>query len=81
MKFDYSALNGKIVEKFGTQYNFALAMGTSERSLSLKLNDKVAWKDTDILKAADLLDIDKREVYKYFFEGKVQKFELNEQPS
>ncbi|PTH92912.1 DUF739 domain-containing protein [Staphylococcus xylosus] len=76
MNFDYSTLNGKIVEIFGTQYNFAIAMGLSERSLSLKLNDKVAWKDKDILKAVDLLGIDKKEIYKYFFKIKVQMFEL-----
>ena len=30
MVFDYSKLSGRIVEKFGTQYNFAIAMGLSE---------------------------------------------------
>lgn len=44
MCYDYSRLSGKIVEKYGTQYNFAIAMKLSERSLSLKLNGKVGWK-------------------------------------
>ncbi|CXV96397.1 putative regulatory protein [Staphylococcus aureus] len=37
MRFDYSSLNGKIVEKFGSRYSFAHAMQLSERSISLKL--------------------------------------------
>ena len=36
MPFDFSKLSGKIVEKYGTQYNFAKAMGLSEHSLSTK---------------------------------------------
>ena len=51
MSFNYSKLLGKIIEEYGTQYNFALALGLSERSLSLKLNNKVRWKDTDIKKS------------------------------
>lgn len=71
MFYDYSSLNGKIVEKYGTQYNFAIAMKMSERSLSLKLNNKVSWKDTDIEKASNLLDIPLEDMHKYFFEHKV----------
>lgn len=71
MCFDYSLLNGKIVEKYGTQYNFAIALGISERSLSLKLNNKVSWKDKDINKAIKLLDISIEDMYKYFFKQKV----------
>ncbi|WP_080732574.1 DUF739 family protein [Carnobacterium maltaromaticum] len=43
MSYDYSTLVGRITEKLGTQYNFALAMGLSERSVSLKLN----WTDVN----------------------------------
>lgn len=71
MCFDYSLLNGKIVEKYGTQYNFAIALGISERSLSLKLNNRVSWKDKDINKAIKLLDISIEDMYKYFFKQKV----------
>ncbi|MCD8825392.1 DUF739 family protein [Staphylococcus gallinarum] len=71
MNYDYSSLNGKIVEKYGTQYNFAIAMGLSERSLSLKLNNKVSWKDKDIEKASNLLDIPLENMHKYFFKHKV----------
>lgn len=48
MTKDFSKLSGKIVEKYGTQYNFAIAIGLSERSLSLKLNNRVGWRDEEI---------------------------------
>lgn len=48
MAFNYDKLKGKIVEFFGSQYRFAEAMGWSERTLSLKLNGNVPWKQTDI---------------------------------
>lgn len=75
MCFNYSKLLGRITEKYGTQYNFSIAMGLSERSLSLKLNNKVSWKNTEISKAASLLKIPKKEMHKYFFDEKVQEFE------
>lgn len=75
MCFNYRKLLGKIVEKFETQHNFAIAMGMSERSLSLKLNNKVTWKDTEIAKALKLLEIPASDIYMYFFDEKVQIFE------
>ncbi|MDO5375732.1 MAG: DUF739 family protein [Staphylococcus rostri] len=65
--FDFSLLNGRIVEKYSTQFNFAIALGVSERTLSLKLNNKVPWKTTDIKKACKLLEIPIEDVHKYFF--------------
>ena len=40
----YSKLIGRIAEKVGTQSEFAARIGLSERSVSLKLNGKVGWK-------------------------------------
>ena len=71
MSYDYSSLLGRITEKFGTQYNFSIAMGLSERSVSLKLNDKVSWKDDEILKAISILEIEPKDIAKYFFNAKV----------
>lgn len=51
MAFNYSKLVGRIIEKYGSQYNFAVSLGISERSLSLKLNNKVPWKQTEIEKS------------------------------
>lgn len=75
MSFDYQSLLGKIVEKYGTQYNFSVAIGLSERSLSLKLNNKVSWKDSEIYKASKLLGIEDVDIPNYFFKRKVHERE------
>lgn len=72
MSFDYSKLSGRIVQKFGTQFCFAEAIGLSERSVSLKLNSKVGWKQSEISKACDVLGIRVDEIPDYFFTAKVQ---------
>ena len=53
MCYDYSKLAGRIVEKFGTQYNFAIAMGLSERTISLKMNGKSLGKTLKLRKLAN----------------------------
>ena len=73
MSHDYSKLLGKIVEKCGTQLIFSERMGLSERTISLKLNRKVPWKDTEIVKAAEILEIPSNEIVEYFFKIKVHK--------
>ena len=72
MPYDYSKLSGRIVEKYETQAKFACAMGLSERSISLKINGKVGWKQNEILKACELLDIPVSQISIYFFTTKVQ---------
>ncbi|WP_288638877.1 DUF739 family protein [uncultured Lentilactobacillus sp.] len=67
MSFNYSKLLGRIVERYGTQYNFAQAMGMSEHSLSGKLNNKVPWKTTEIVKMTELLDLKTSDIPSYFF--------------
>lgn len=74
MSFDYKKLKGKIVEFFGTQQAFAKAMGWSERTLSFKMNGVVPWKQTDICKAVELLDLNVEDIPVYFFNMRVQKF-------
>lgn len=76
MTFDYSRLSGRIVEKFGTQYKFAQAMGLSEHSLSMKLNNKVPWKAPEIAKAIELLEVDSSQIPEYFLPFKFKNFEL-----
>ena len=73
MSNDYSKLLGKITEKFGTQAEFASALGISERSVSLKLNNKNLLKDSEIAKAIEVLDIDPENIPAYFLEYKVQQ--------
>lgn len=67
MPYNYSKLLGRIVEKVGTQSNFAEKMELSERSVSLKLNGKVGWKQGEIAKACQVLEIDDVEIPAYFF--------------
>lgn len=72
MSYNYSKLRGKIIEKFGTYKNFAKAMDTSERTLSLKLNNKIFWKQDEIEKAIELLTINKKDILIYFFNINIQ---------
>lgn len=67
MPYDYSKLLGRIVEKIGTQCKFAETIGLSERTVSLKLNGKIGWKQEEIMRACQILDIDKSEICEYFF--------------
>ncbi len=76
MSFNYSKLAGQIKEKFGTQTKFAEAMDLSERSLSLKMNNRMSWKQIEMVRASELLEIDKEQVHLYFFTEKVQNNEL-----
>lgn len=71
MSFDYKKLYAKIVEKYGTQYNFAIAMNISERTLSLKLNNKRDWRSSEIIEACDKLGIPSKDINAYFFKEKV----------
>ncbi len=72
MSYNYSKLNGRIIEKFGTKASFAKAMQLSERSISLKLNNKVPWKQPEMQKAAKILDFPESEIQEYFFTLEVQ---------
>ena len=67
MPYNYSRLLGRIVEKVGTQCKFAERMGLSERTVSLKLNGKVGWKQSEIAKACEVLEIKDLEIPAYFF--------------
>lgn len=72
MAFDYSRLRGRIVEKYGCQRSFAEAFPISERSLSLKLNSVVFFKQPEINRACEMLDISRDEIPSYFFVQEVQ---------
>ena len=72
MNYNYDSLNGLIVEKFHTRGNFAKKLGLSERSLSLKLNNKVPFKQTEIDRAVRILEIDPTTIKEYFFTKQVQ---------
>lgn len=72
MIYDYSKLLGRIVEKVGTQAKFAELLGRSERTISLKLNNKITWTQEEMLKACKILSIDLADIQYYFFARIVQ---------
>jgi hypothetical protein len=72
LAYNYNKLRGRIVEKFGTNAFFASKLGVSERTLSLKLNNKRFFLQEEITKAAKLLEIGDEEIVAYFFNQKVQ---------
>ena len=72
MSYDYSKLLGRIVEKVGTQGKFAMEIGLSERSVSLKLNGRIGWKQEEIEKACNILDLQPKDIAQYFFTRDVQ---------
>lgn len=72
MAYDYSKLLGRIIEKYASRGSFATAMGLSERSMSLKLNNQVSFKQSEISKACELLDVKEEDIPAYFFTLKVQ---------
>ena len=72
MAFNYNKLRGKIVEIYGSQIEFAKAMKWSEKTLSLKLNGKVPWKQTDIMTAVQILGLSESDIQDYFFAVDVQ---------
>ena len=71
MEYDYSSLNLKIKEKFKTHKDFAKALNLSERSLSLKLNNKTDFKQQEIKMMCGLLDINEILISHYFFKYKI----------
>ena len=75
MAFAYDKLKGKIKEVFGTQEAFANALGIARTSLYSKLNNNTEFTQMEMLKALELLHLQKTEIDVYFFTPKVQKNE------
>ena len=75
-QFDYSKLKGRIVEKFGAQGPFSVALGISKGTLSSRMMNKSPFTGDEIAKACILLDIQSREISQYFFAPKVEITQL-----
>lgn len=73
--FDYSKLRGRIRERYGTESNFADALGIGRVSLSKRLNNALDFNRIEMLRACDLLEIPSQEMHAYFFAKEVQKHE------
>lgn len=65
--YNYSKLKGRIIEKLGSQSNFAEKMNLSETTIYSKLNGKIEFKQSEIINACKLLDIPEDDLKKYFF--------------
>lgn len=72
MAFDYSKLEGLIVEKFKTQSNFAEALGWSNSRVSARLNGTAKFSTEDIKLWSSVLGIPDDKVTLYFFTLKVR---------
>ena len=65
--FDYSRLLGKIKEKGLTQASLAKLVGLSESTFNLKLANKRAFKQEEIVKTCSALDVSLENIPLYFF--------------
>lgn len=70
--YDYSKLKEKILDKYGCNCNFAIKLKVSERTLSLKLNNKRDFRQREMKKMCELLGISVTKIHEYFFTLKVQ---------
>lgn len=75
MAFDYSELVKLIRYKYGTQDNFAKALGIGRVSLSQRLNNRLEFTQEEMLRTSELLDLTQEDIPNYFFREKVQKVE------
>jgi hypothetical protein len=73
IEFDFSALRGRIVEKYGTFAAFADAIGMSRASLSQRIMNDVAFKPDEVILICSpkVLDIAPEEIGKFFYTPKV----------
>ena len=68
MAYEYPKLRGRIVEKFGSQEEFAKAIGRSTVYVSKKLNGRSAFSKASIELWAKALEIPHLEIGLYFFD-------------
>lgn len=71
--FDFAKLRGRIIEKYESVEKFAASMGITSTTLGRKLSNKTTFKQDEIVKACELLDIRFGEIPEYFFTVKVKK--------
>ena len=72
-KFNRSKLRGRIVEKFGTQGEFAKAIGGVQATISQLLNSENNPNSETIYKWAQALDIGTEEIGEYFFTPEIKE--------
>ena len=67
---DYSLLLGRIKERGYTQKSLAEAVGISEGQFCAKLNGKFPFKQTEINRICDTLQIEGDKIGEFFFSPK-----------
>lgn len=73
MLFNYDKLNGRITEICKTRKEFAKRLSISMNSLTSKLDNRTPFKQEEIIKSMEILDILPEELTQYFFNLKVEK--------
>lgn len=63
----YNKLRGRIREVYGSEVEFASALGISRAALSNKLNRQVDFKQSEMLKSCELLDIPFDQIHLFFY--------------
>ena len=65
--YDYSKLNGKIAECGYTQHGLAKAVKMHPNSLRDRIENRLEFKQDDIIRLSDLLGIKYKDIPTYFF--------------
>lgn len=67
--FDFSRLNGRIIEKFKTRAAFAAHLGMQPSALTNRLSQRTQFHADEIMIICqpDCLDIDAQDIQAYFF--------------
>lgn len=69
--FNYSKLEGRIVEYFKTRKNFAEALDLNYGTLTSRLRGDSNFTSEEIIKISNALKIEKSHIDEYFFVQKV----------
>lgn len=72
MEFDFAVLDRRIEKRFDTRQAFAAALDLSAEKFDRILNGQTSFTFSEIIKAAELLDIPGDEIITYFFTPKVR---------
>ncbi len=66
--YRYDKLKGRMVEKRFTYEEFAKAIGISPFTFAKKIANQYDFKQGEIIKTCEVLDLRREEIPKYFFE-------------
>lgn len=68
IKYNYNLLTDRIKNKFKNISSFGRSLGISEKELLLKLENKIEFEQSEIVKTCDILEIEEKDIKIYFFE-------------